>query len=395
MAHPPLSARHVWTLGDGFHRFDRNLYLEVSNNGAGRSWVYRYSFAGQQHSPGLGPAHIIGLAKARELAREMGEQRLRGIDPLQAKRERRDELRLATVKQTTFGQCVETFLEFKRPEWTNPKHVAQWEMTLRHYAKPLHPLSPEAIDLALIVQTLRPIWTKIPETAGRTRQRIEAVLDHWAATNGIHDYVNPAAWERVKHALPSLAKIKKQEHHSALAYSELPAFMAELRSRDSLSARALELTILCICRTSETIGAEWSEIDFEAKTWTVPKERTKTKREHKIPLAARAVAILQQLPRNKPRIFELSNMAMLELLRGMRPGLTVHGMRACFRTWCSEVSSFPHEVCEQALAHRIPEAVVRAYQRGTLFEKRRRLMTAWDQYCAKLPPAVIPLHRVS
>jgi integrase-like protein/Arm domain-containing DNA-binding protein len=176
-----LTARTVETIGDGWHHDGHGLYLQVTGNGAGRSWVYRYTFDGKQRYIGLGPAHkhAIGLAQARQLAQECRLQRLQGIDPLQAKHNRQDEQRLADAKKITFGQCVENFLEFKRPEWSNPKHVAQWEMTLRQYAKPLHAYSPDKIDLALVVETLRPIWHKVPETASRTRQRIEAVLDHW------------------------------------------------------------------------------------------------------------------------------------------------------------------------------------------------------------------------
>jgi integrase len=159
--------------------------------------------------------------------------------------------------------------------------------------------------------------------------------------------------------------------------------MAELRGRDSLSARALELTVLCATRTSETIGAEWGEVDLAAKTWIIPAERMKAGKEHKIPLSDRAVEILFGLPRHGKRVFPLSNMAMLELLRGMRPGITTHGFRSAFRTWASETTSTPHEVCEQALAHRIPEAVVRAYQRSDLFTKRARLMADWAAWCSR------------
>src|SRR5436190_6117025 len=263
-----LTARTVETIGDGWHHDGHGLYLQVTGNGVGRSWVYRYTFDGKQRYIGLAPAHkhAIGLAQARQLAQECRLQRLQGIDPLQAKHNRQDEQRLADAKKITFGQCVENFLAFKRPEWSNPKHVAQWEMTLRQYAKPLHAYSPDKIDLALVVETLRPIWHKVPETASRTRQRIEAVLDHWAALNHVLGYSNPAAWERVKHALPSVAKLKKnngQGHHPALPYVELPEFMTELRNRDSLSARALEFTILTAARTGETIGASWDEFDIK------------------------------------------------------------------------------------------------------------------------------------
>jgi integrase len=378
-----LTARSVQTISDGWYHDGHGLYLQVTANGAGRSWVYRYTIDGRQRYIGLGPAHTISLATARELARECRELKLKGIDPLQARRDRQDEQRLAAAKQTTFGQCVENFLEFKRPEWSNPKHVAQWEMTLRQYAKPLHPLSPDKIDLALVVETLRPIWHKVPETASRTRQRIEAVLDHWAALNHVLGYSNPAAWERVKHALPSKAKIANSRHHAALPYAEIPAFMAELRERDSLSAKALEFTVLTAARTGETIGAAWDEIDLKAKTWTVPANRMKAGKEHKVPLSNRAIEILQSLDQRSKQLFPLSNMGMAELLKGMRPDVTVHGMRSAFRDWAAECTGYANHVVEMALAHAIGDKVEAAYRRGDLFTKRQKLMASWAEYCGK------------
>jgi len=384
-----LTARTVQTIGDGWHHDGHGLYLQVTANGTGRSWVYRYATAGRQHYIGLGPTHTISLARARELARECRELRLHGIDPLQNKRDRRDEHLLAAAKQTTFGQCVETFLEFKQPEWSNPKHAEQWAMTLRKYARPLHPFSPDKIDLALVVETLRPIWHKVPETASRTRQRIEAVLDHWAALNHVLGYVNPAAWERVKHALPSVAALKKKDgkgHHAALPYTELPAFMAELRNRNSLSAKALEFTILTAARTGETTGASWDEIDFNAKTWTIPAKRMKASKEHKVPLSSRVIEILQSLDQNVENLFPLSNMGMAELLKGMRSDVTVHGMRSAFRDWAAECTNYPNHVVEMALAHTIGDKVEAAYRRGDLFMKRIKLMTEWKNFCGKPLP---------
>ena len=384
----------------GWHGDGRGLYLQCTAGADGainRSWVYRYRAGDRERWMGLGPLADITLAEARDKALHARKLRLAGIDPLQAKHERQNESRLAAAKQRTFGQCVETFLEFKRPEWSNPKHIEQWAMTLRNYAKPLHPFSPDAIDLALVVKTLQPIWMKIPETASRTRQRIESVLDHWAATNEIHEYPNPAAWDRVRHALPSVAKIKKEKHHSALPYGELPAFMAELRERDSLSARALEFTILTAARTSEVTGAKWSEIDWETKTWTVPASRMKAGKEHRVPLSERALTLLRNVPRQGARIFPLSNMAMLELIKGMRPGLTVHGFRSTFTDWCHETTNHPKVVIDMALAHAIGDKVEASYRRGDLFTRRTKLMISWAQYCGKTPitSAVIPMVRAS
>jgi integrase len=397
MTRKALTTRTVQTVGDGWHHDAHGLYLQVTANGAGRSWVYRYSRNGKQHYVGLGPAHTISLATAREMARECRELRLRDIDPLQAKRVRRDESRLATVKQMTFGQCVEAYLQTHEIGWKNEKHRQQWRMTLTKYCKTISDLPVKDIDTDLVLRVLTPLWTTRTETATRLRARIERVLA-WAKGRGLRDGENPARWNgHLDEMLAPPAKIAKVRNHPALPYTEIPQFMAELRQRDSLSARALELTILCATRTSETIGATWDEIDLEEKVWSIPPHRLKAggNEPHRIPLPDRAVEILRYLPRHGARVFELSNMAMLELLRGMRPGTTTHGMRACFRTWCSEVSSFPHEVCEQALAHKIPDAVVRAYQRGTLFAKRTALMRAWSQFCEKRPPRVLPFAKSS
>jgi integrase len=250
------------------------------------------------------------------------------------------------------------------------------------------------IDTDLVLRVLTPLWATRTETAKRLRGRIERVLA-WAKGRGLRDGENnPARWSgHLDEMLARPSKIRSVKHHSALPYQELPAFMAELRTRDSLSARALELTILCGTRTSETIGASWHEFDLAARTWIVPAERMKAGKEHKIPLSDRAVAILASLPRHGGRVFPLSNMAMLECLRGIRPGTTTHGFRSSFRTWASEQTNFPHEVCEQALAHTISDKVQRAYQRGTLFGKRAALMQAWTAYCGKPPAAgqVVPI----
>jgi integrase len=181
--------------------------------------------------------------------------------------------------------------------------------------------------------------------------------------------------------LPSPAKIAAARHHPALPYSGLPAFMAELRERDSLSAKALELTILCACRTSEVIGATWDEFDLEARVWTIPANRMKAGKEHRIPLSDRALAIVREIPRKRARIFSLSNMAMLELLRGMRPGLTVHGFRSSFMDWAHESTNHPKVVIDMALAHKVGDKVEAAYRRGDLRAKRAKLMAAWAEFC--------------
>jgi integrase len=387
----PKGGREAALLADG-----GNLYLQCTLGADGsvrRSWLFRYERDGRRREMGLGPLHTIGLGEARDKARSLRQQILDDIDPLEARRQQRAERRLEAAKAMSFGQCVEAYLAAHEISWRNDKHRQQWRMTLTKYCSAISDLPVKDIDTDLVLRALTPLWATRTETATRLRGRIERVLA-WAKGRGLRDGENPARWSgHLDEMLAAPSKVRRVKHHSALPYQEIPAFMVELRGRDSLSARALELTVLCATRTSETIGAEWGEVDLAAKTWVIPAERMKAGKEHKIPLSDRAVEILFGLPRHGKRAFPLSNMAMLELLRGMRPGTTVHGFRSGLRTWASEQTNFPHEVCEQALAHTISNAVERAYQRGTLFQKRAALMAAWAAYCGK-PPAdgkVLPI----
>jgi integrase len=239
------------------------------------------------------------------------------------------------------------------------------------------------IDTDLVLRVLTPLWKTRTETAKRLRGRIERVLS-WAKGRGLRDGENPARWSGyLDEMLAASSKVAPVRHHAAMPYAELPAFMGELRMRNSMSARALELTILCATRTGETIGATWSEIDLDEALWTIPAGRTKTGQEHRVPLSRRCVELLQALPRHGERVFLLSNMGMLELLRGMRSGLTTHGFRSTFRTWAAEQTIFPHEICEAALAHKVPDAVVRIYRRTDFFERRRALMEQWARFCTE------------
>jgi integrase len=375
----------------------RGLYLQVSRDGT-KSWAYRYRINGRERWMGLGSCDKVSLALARELAKERQEQCARGIDPIDARDAREAAARLEAARRTTFGQCVESFLQFKSAEWTSPKHVRQWEMTLRQYAKPLHAFDPATIDLAMVVKVLQPLWAKAPETGSRLRQRIESVLDHWSVKFQIAGYSNPASWERVKHALPAVAKLKKQkrkqkpqqqqngngEHHAALPYEQMPQFMEELRSRREPSARALEFLVLTGTRTSEVTGAAWNEIDLKTAAWIIPAGRMKADKAHKIPLSSRALEILRQLPQDTPP-FPLGDRAMARVLKRLRPGVpaTIHGMRSSFRDWAAETTNFPNHVAEMALAHSIGSKVEASYRRGDLFARRRKLMDAWAAYCTR------------
>ena len=401
-ARPPKGRRAV-LLADG-----GNLYLQASTgkDGVRRSWVFKYELDGLRHEMGLGPIHTLGLADARERALELRQQIKAGIDPLDAKRELKA-ARLANraqrAKAVTFAQCAEMYLDVHADRWKNPKHRAQWRSTLESYAFPvIGDLAVTDVDESHLLKVLQPIWKRIPETASRLRAKIENVLGYATASRFRHGD-NPARWRGHLKTLLGGAK-KDVEHHPALAFLEMPIFLAELRQRQSTSARALEFLILTAARTNEVIGAHWSEINIKDKTWTVPSGRMKAGVEHRVPLSDRTIAIIKALPHRGPYVFahddgaQLSNMAMLQLLRGMSPGITTHGFRSSFRDWAAERTNYPNHVVEKALAHAVPDKVEAAYRRGELFEKRAKLMAQWSAFLAKPAPAgatVVPLRQLA
>jgi integrase len=293
----------------------------------------------------------------------------------------------------TFKQAAERMMASHGAAWKNPKHRQQWKNTLATYAYPsFGELSVAAVDTGLVLKALEPIWTTKPETAGRVRGRIEAVLD-WAKARGYREGENPARWRgHLDKLLPNRRRVKRVRNHPAMPYVELPEFMGELRERTSVSARALEFAILTAARTGEVIGARWPEFDLQAAVWTLPATRMKAGKEHRVPLAERAIDLLSALPREGEFVFmggragkPLSNMAMLELIRGMKrgTGYVPHGFRSTFRDWAAECTSYSSEVVEMALAHAIESKVEAAYRRGDLFEKRRALMSGWGDYCGQ------------
>jgi integrase len=384
----------------GMHHDGGGLYLQVTSGGA--SWVLRYMLNGKPREMGLGPLALFSLADARAKALDARRLRHAGIDPIAQRHAERARQRLEAAKAITFKECAESYITSHRAGWRNAKHKYQWNATLQTYAAPvIGKLPVQAIDTALILKVLEPIWTTKPETAGRLRGRLENILD-FAKVRGYRDGENPARWRgHLDHLLPARAKVAAVEHHAALSYAALPAFLTELRERDANAARALEFAILTAARTGEVIGACWDEIDLLDKTWTIPAVRMKAGKEHRVPLTPRALAVLEEMAKDrtvghdgKAYVFggakvgkPLSNMGMLMLLRRMRHGddLTVHGFRSTFRTWAAERANFPREVIEAALAHTIGNKVEAAYQRGDLFEKRRRLMQQWATYCTTTP----------
>jgi integrase len=381
----------------GMYADGGGLYLRVTPEGA-RNWVLRYMLNRRPRWMGLGPLALYGLADARAKSLEARRKRHEGIDPIEARRAERTRQRLDAAKTITFRECGEAYIASHKAGWRNEKHKYQWSATLNAYAYPLiGGLPVQSVDTGLVLKVLDPIWTTKPETASRVRQRIENVLD-FAKVRGFRDGENPARWRgHLDKLLPARSKVRRVEHLAALPYAASPAFVANLRGREAAAASALEFLILTAARTGEVIGARWNEIDLANKTWTVPAERMKAHREHRVPLSPRALAILREMqvaPKSdNPEGFvfpgqragkPLSNMALLMLLRRMGlDHLTVHGFRATFKTWASERTSFQNELVETSLAHVTGNKVEQAYRRGDMFEKRRRLMNAWGDYCAK------------
>jgi integrase len=324
------------------------------------------------------------LKRAREDARKARELVHDGIDPIEARKTKRMQQRLDAVKLMTFDECAEAYIAAHDPSWSNPKHRQQWRNTLRDYASPvIGDLAVSAVDTGLVLKVLEPLWTSRPETASRLRGRIESVLD-WAKVRGLRDGENPARWRgHLDHLLPARSRVRKVQHHAALPYGEINALVTLLRAQKGIAPRALEFAILTAARTGEVLGAKWSEIDTAAGMWTIPADRMKGGREHRVPLCDRVLAIIEEMRgHDRELVFPLSEKAMAMLLRRIgRNDVTVHGFRSTFRDWAGEVTSFPNHVVEMALAHAMPSAVEAAYRRGDLFEKRRRLMAEWARYC--------------
>jgi integrase len=293
----------------------------------------------------------------------------------------------------TFKACTDAYITAHRAGWRSGKHAEAWTQSLGVYAFPVFAELPVgAIDVSAVMRVLEPIWATKPETAGRVRGRIESILD-WATTRGHRTGENPARWRgHLETLLPKRSKIARVEHHPALPYAEIGAFMIELRQQASVAARALEFTILTAARTGQTIGARWAEINLAERLWIVPAERMKAGREHRVPLSDAAMVIIEQMAAVRASDFvfpgaragqSIGDSTILNTLRRMGRGdITPHGFRSTFRDWCAERTLFPAEVAEMALAHTVTNAVEAAYRRGDLFDKRRQLADAWATFCA-------------
>ena len=370
------------------------LALLVADTGA-KSWILRKSIAGKRRDMGLGGYPDVTLAQAREKAREKRALVEMGIDPIEDRRSKLATLAASRAKVMTFDECVTAYIKAHGDGWKNPKHRQQWQNTLDTYASPfIGAIDVALVDTGLVLKCLEPIWKDKTETATRLRGRIENVLD-WATTREYRQGENPARWRgHLDQLLVKPSKIQKVEHHAALPYAEIGPFMAALKGMEGMGARALEFAILTAARSGEVRGATWAEIDLKAGTWTIPPERMKAGKEHRVPLSARAVELLEALPRiegeaivftSSKKDKPLSDMSLTAVLRRMDRGdLTAHGFRSTFRDWASETTAYPGDVVEMALAHTIKNAVEAAYRRGDLFEKRARLMADWAKYCGTI-----------
>ncbi|TIV01719.1 MAG: DUF4102 domain-containing protein [Mesorhizobium sp.] len=387
----------------GLHGDGGGLYLNVRATGS-KAWAFVWTEGrkmegdrqgkGKRREMGLGPYPAISLAKARKLATGAREAIAEGRNPI-AERQKEAE--------PTFGECADKFLASMEGQWRNAKHRAQWRMTLETYAAPISAMKVSEVGTDDVLKALNPLWQLRPETASRLRGRIERVLDY-AKAKGWRTGENPALWRgHLKSILPARQRLTRG-HHAAMPWRDVSAFVQALAGKEAMSARALEFLILTAARTSEVLEATWDEMDLENALWIVPANRMKAGKEHRVPMSKRALAIVKAL--HETRISEyvfpghtkgkpLSNMAFAKLMERMEAeAVTPHGFRSAFRDWAGDATSFPRDVAEQALAHRVGDATERAYRRADALDKRRKLMTAWADYCATVKRGnIIPMAR--
>jgi integrase len=386
-----------------------NLWLQVTEAKDGsmsRSWIFRYGLNGRVRSMGLGPIHTVGLKEAREKARKCREQLLEGIDPIAHRDSERATKMAAGAKVMTFEQAALSYITAHRSRWRNEKHAQEWPTSLSNHVFPvLGKIDVREITTAHVVRALEQVWVQANETGSRLRGRIEAILS-WCGVAGFRDgnIPNPARYpDHLEFLLP---KPKRAiAHHAALPWREMPAFVARLREiNNSSAAPALEFLILTAGRSGEVCNATWDEVDLDQATWTIPANKMKAGKTHRVPLSDRVLELLREAADRRVgdtalifpgRDGKFSKAAFPHLLKKLgHQNITVHGFRSSFRDWCGESTNFPREIAEAALAHVSGDATERAYARGDMLEKRRQLMEAWATFCSRPAPAgatVVPL----
>jgi integrase len=392
-----MSAREVDALIEpGRYAVGHGAYLQISQWKT-RSWIFRYVRNGRARHVGMGGCDYVKLSEARERAIDYRRMLARGVDPLDDKRGTRLEQQRAEARSKTFRECALEYIAAHENTWRGDGSRKQWTQSLERYAFPkIGNISVAAVTVTDVLAVLDPIAQEVPETAGRVRHRVAKVLD-WAIARDLRQNDNPA---RRPNLLPK--RKRARQHFTAMPYVAVPAFIHELRQRPSIVARALELLILTAARPGELLGMRWSEIDLASAMWTIPGERMKGGRPHRVPLSGRAVGLLAGLPRDGSDNVFLGRSAgvrsnphgLRRLLKRMEHGVTAHGFRASFRTWAGERTNFPRELIEVSLAHAVGDETEQAYARGDMLARRRQLMESWAKYCSKPDTAngvVVPL----
>ena len=390
----------------GWHPDGNGLYLLIKQSGS-KSWVYRYWINKKERKHGLGSYPTVTLEAARDDATNCRKLTSKKIDPIDHKRQLEAEKALEEAKGITFKECALAYIESHKAGWKNRKHESQWRNTLDTYAYPeIGNLAVQDVDVGLVMKVLEPIWYEKTETATRVRQRIENILD-WAKVRKYRTGENPALWRgHLDKLLPKPTKVQRVKHHDAMPYSDTPEYFRSLRNKNTLAAKALAFTILTATRSNEAREAKWDEIDLKAELWTIPDERMKAGKQHRVPLSDETLRILKEVEPFKvdDRVFpglkkgkSISDAAVLKQLKSTHPDCTVHGFRSTFRDWCAETTNFPREIAESALAHSLKDKTEAAYQRGDMFIKRQKLMEAWANHCLtdKKASDVVPIQKMA
>jgi integrase len=397
MARDLLSAAKVKHANVGMHADGGGLYLQVTQSRDGKqlnkSWLFmfRSPTTGKRREMGLGSLDVLGLSEARDAAESTRKLVAAGQDPIEARNAERAVTQQPAPGPQTFERCAVAYIAAHEAGWRSSTHREQWRATMRDYAYPVFGSRPvDQIDTDLVLAVLMPLWANHIETGTRVRARIESILD-WARVKGYRAGENPARWRgHLDHLLAKPARTKRVIHHPAIPYAALPAFLVRLRELETTAAWAFEMLILTAARRSEALGARWSEIDVTARVWTIPGNRMKGGREHRVPLSGPALSIIERMRDADPVLVfpgvrdrqPLDHGTFWKILRRMQLGnLTAHGFRSTFKEWCVERTEFPDWLSEKALAHVVGDETRRAYQRGDLLEKRRLLMDDWAEFC--------------